>query len=480
MLQNLQRFIAVYGLFFIPSLGYSVHPSSNPENAPLVGPGEYQDFRIERPTSTSKGNENWVRFSPSKEACGLDRLEFKIRSGNFSKIQILDKSLKVIKTATIINSGHYILSNLDFPANLESEYFIKVVGQPQENSGARGPVNYDVDYSQQENCDLKKLYYLHETQENSISSNLNHLVTFNLRPRANLWFHTEVKFPMLALEGFEIATYETSWTSEPFNIEIISDIGKVLARKLMLNPNKENRFKLFLAKKEKGHKKAYIRYFSYSNTTIPIFSMTVYPIYEKILSQEEQQNLKRCGKITTCPSRSPLVIDFHNNSISLSGPSGAVYFDLKGEGTKSWYNWLTAGTDDSFIALDLDHNGTIDNGKELFGIGTVLANEGVRALNGFIALEQYDKSHLGGNHDGVIDKKDNIFSQLILWNDSNADGISQANELSLLRDQVSSIDLWPLYLPTMDSNGNRIDLHSSVKGLQMQSFSLKDVDFNKY
>lgn len=86
--------------------------------------------------------------------------------------------------------------------------------------------------------------------------------------------------------------------------------------------------------------------------------------------------------------------------------------------------WTAAGADEAFLCRDLNGNGRIDDGGELFGTATRLES-GARAQNGFVALAAYDD-----NHDGFIDEKDAIWSRLLLWRDANHDGISQADELT--------------------------------------------------
>lgn len=121
---------------------------------------------------------------------------------------------------------------------------------------------------------------------------------------------------------------------------------------------------------------------------------------------------------------SPIVINFESGGYRLTGADSPVTFDIAATGQPVRIGWTAAGADEAFLALDRNHNGKIDSGAELFGSATPLS-DGTRASNGFVALAEFDD-----NHDRVIDEKDAIWSQLLLWRDLNHDGVSEPNEIT--------------------------------------------------
>ncbi|PRP91113.1 hypothetical protein ENSA5_58500 [Enhygromyxa salina] len=132
-----------------------------------------------------------------------------------------------------------------------------------------------------------------------------------------------------------------------------------------------------------------------------------------------------------CPF-TPLVLSFDAGPVALA--SNAASFDIDGAGMCLNTDW--PATDNPWLAIDLDHNGFVDGGHELFGSGSVLGS-GRRADNGFIALATLDS-----NHDGSIDVRDAQFGEILVWRDEDGDKTSLPGELSTLAEVgVESIAL---------------------------------------
>jgi len=136
---------------------------------------------------------------------------------------------------------------------------------------------------------------------------------------------------------------------------------------------------------------------------------------------------------------SPVILDFMSvGKPMFKGVSESnVKFDLDGNGRAERTGWMAGYRDVGLLALDLNNNGQIDDGSELFGEGTVINSTGKKGKDGYTALAQYDS-----NRDGVIDRNDKVFSKLVVWFDRNHDGKTNSDELvSLSSTGVTKVGL---------------------------------------
>ena len=151
----------------------------------------------------------------------------------------------------------------------------------------------------------------------------------------------------------------------------------------------------------------------------------------------------------TPPRRDPLVLDLDGDGIETTSTSDGpvLLFDHDGDGVKTGTGWVKP--DDGWLVLDLNGNGTIDSGRELFGVDTLKCS-GQLAKDGFDAIKDLDD-----NKDGKIDSADSVFANLRIWRDLNQDGISQVGELTTLRDNgITSIGVNSTAVQVNLGNGN--------------------------
>ncbi|HEX8265498.1 MAG TPA: hypothetical protein VF596_08850 [Pyrinomonadaceae bacterium] len=162
---------------------------------------------------------------------------------------------------------------------------------------------------------------------------------------------------------------------------------------------------------------------------------------------------------------SPIVLDVAGNGFNLTNNADGVRFNLNATGGKEQLSWTAAGSDDAWLVLDRNNNGTIDNGREMFGNFTLQPEPPAGAeKNGFLALAEFDKAANGGNEDGEITAADNVFASLRLWQDANHNGESEPDEMHALQNlNVMKLELDYHESRKQDENGNRFKYRAKIK-----------------
>ena len=143
--------------------------------------------------------------------------------------------------------------------------------------------------------------------------------------------------------------------------------------------------------------------------------------------------------LPTMTSHCPLALDLNADSeistaqTTRDGFARDFHFDFGGDLFLEETTWISAP--DGLLARDINGNGRIDDGGELFSEHTRDAN-GQPYGFGFLALQALDS-----NADQRVDARDEAWAELRIWVDQNLDAIGSAEELTPLQTYgISAID----------------------------------------
>ncbi|MEM1047722.1 MAG: calcium-binding protein [Pseudomonadota bacterium] len=159
--------------------------------------------------------------------------------------------------------------------------------------------------------------------------------------------------------------------------------------------------------------------------------------------------------------RDPLVLDLDGDGLELTSlGQSSVHFELDGDGFAERTAWVRS--DDGFLAIDDNGNGTIDDLGELFGDATT---------DGFTELAGLDS-----NADGVIDALDARFADLLVWRDLNRNGISETDELMTLTEAgITSLSLTTRTPTVTDVRGNEVRAEADITFADGRQSTISDV-----
>jgi hypothetical protein len=205
--------------------------------------------------------------------------------------------------------------------------------------------------------------------------------------------------------------------------------------------------------------------------TILIASIAGGELGKKLLRRGKNRLVRRMDEVIWMIS--PLVLDLDGNGIqTLPLQTNYLYFDLDNNNFAERSGWVGPG--DGLLILDLNQNGQVDSGAELFGNHTRLEN-GELAPDGFVALSMYDL-----NGDERIDNRDPIWHQLRVWRDQNSNAKTDPGEWFELNElQIKALHLSNYISEIIDDHGNLHLQHGSYERSNGQRADMIDIWFAK-
>ena len=158
----------------------------------------------------------------------------------------------------------------------------------------------------------------------------------------------------------------------------------------------------------------------------------------------------------------PIALDLNNNGkIDTISLENGVFFDHNGDKVAFKSSWISGV--DGILVRDIDNDGKITSGAELFGNFTQLKN-GELAKNGVEALKDLDS-----DDNGVFDESDKAFNEILVWQDINSNAKSESSELKTLKEHgIKSINL------KFSTDNTALDKDN--KQILVGSFSINDSD----
>jgi Ca2+-binding RTX toxin-like protein len=128
---------------------------------------------------------------------------------------------------------------------------------------------------------------------------------------------------------------------------------------------------------------------------------------------------------------SPIILDLDGDGIeTIAASESNARFDLDGDGLADITSWI--GSNDAFLFLDRDGNGTVSNVGEISFVDDL-----PNAATDLAGLRAFDS-----NGDGILDASDDRFADFGVWRDNDGDGaVDEGETASLSAIGIKSINL---------------------------------------
>jgi hypothetical protein len=188
-----------------------------------------------------------------------------------------------------------------------------------------------------------------------------------------------------------------------------------------------------------------------------------------ILTADTQLDNLTIEQLDLLGTETPIVLDLNGDGVRTLSIAAGVQFDIAADGSAAHTGWVSST--DGLLVMDRNADGSINDGSELFGSATTLA-DGSKAANGYVALSELDT-----NQDGMVSSLDAGFAKLQVWVDANSDGVSTGGELKSLTDMgISNISV-VAERNISSNNGNIVGLTSSYQTTDGANHAAADVWF---
>lgn len=146
------------------------------------------------------------------------------------------------------------------------------------------------------------------------------------------------------------------------------------------------------------------------------------------------------------PYNSPILVPLtRSQDYHLTSVGDGVMFDFESDGVPERMAWTARNSRLAFLAMDTDGDGKITSGRELVGDRLAPGQQ-----NGWDALTSLAPPEATALHEGH-----EVFQRLLLWEDRNHDGVSQASELQPASNLLSEIGLGYVPYKRRDGHGNK-------------------------
>lgn len=155
------------------------------------------------------------------------------------------------------------------------------------------------------------------------------------------------------------------------------------------------------------------------------------------------------ARLERTTATSAIAIALHPDQYRFTSVVDGVPFDIDADRDLDQVAWTEASADVAFLAVDLDGDGRITSGKELFGDNSVATTK-----NGFAALAIRAQDSNGHVARGSVSAADPLYFDLLLWTDRNHNGFSEHEELRPVTELLAAIGLGYQVVARQDGHGN--------------------------